>query len=103
MKRTLSDSSLRNLRPSLDSQWVQQQNIQTYQPNYEQSTVPLPPLTDELYAQLVIPLSKQYFDRAIQIAGVRNLSELFHLADTYQRTLLMYGGLRGDTELIKAI
>ncbi len=103
MKRILSDSSQRNLTPPSYPQWVQQENIQTNQPNNEHYTVALQPLTDELYAQLIDPLSKQDFERAMQIAGVRNLSELFQLADTNQRTLLMLAGMRGDVELIKII
>ena len=103
MKRILSDSSQRNFTPPTYPQWVQQQNIQTNQPNNEHYTFALQPLTDELYAQLIDPLSKQDFERAMQITGVRNLSELFQLADTYQRTLLMLAGMRGDVELIKII
>ncbi len=103
MKQIQSDSSLRNLTPPVYPQWVQQQNIQTNQPNNEQCAIAIPLLTDELYTQLIDPLSKMDFERAIQIAGVRNLSELFQLADTYQRTLLMLAGMRGDVELIKII
>jgi len=77
MKQTQSDSNLRNLTPPVYPQWVQQQNIQTNQPNNEQCAIAIPPLTDDLYAQLIDPLSKLDFERAIQIAGVRNLSELF--------------------------
>ena len=103
MKRTSSDSSQRNLTPPVNPQWLQQQNIQTNQPNNEHYAIALPPLTDDLYAQLVDPLLRKDFERAMQIAGVRNLSELLQLTDAYRRTLLMFAGMRGDVELIKIL
>ena len=103
MKRTSSDSSQRNLTPPVYPQWAQQQNIQTNQPNNEHYAIALPPLTDDLYAQLVDPLLRKDFERAMQISGVKNFSELLQLKDAYRRTLLMFAGMRGDVELIKII
>ena len=103
MKRTSSDSSQRNLTPPVYPQWAQQQNIQTNQPNNEHYAIALPPLTDDLYAKLVDPLLRKDFERAMQISGVRNFSELLQLKDAYRRTLLMFAGMRGDVELIKII
>ena len=103
MKRTSSDSNFRNLTPTPYPQWVQQQNNQTIQPNNEHYPIDPPLLTDDLYAYLVDPLSKQDFERAIRIAGVKNLSELLQLTDTYKRTLLMFAGMSGNTELIKIL
>ena len=103
MKRTSSDSNFRNLTPTPYPQWVQQQNNQTIQPNNEHYLIDPPILTDDLYAYLVDPLSRQDFERAMRIAGVKNLSELLQLTDTYKRTLLMFAGMSGNTELIKIL
>ncbi len=100
MKRIFGDSNRRNLTPSQDLQRAQQQNNTT---NNEHYPITLPPLTDDLYAYLVDPLSKQDFERAMRIAGVKNLSELLQLTDTYKRTLLIFAGMSGNTELIKIL
>ena len=63
----------------------------------------LPPLTDELYAQLVDPLSRKDFKIAMRIAGVNSLQKLYELTNQDQDTLLIIAAQDGDTEVVKAL
>ncbi len=62
-----------------------------------------PLLTDDLYAQLVEPLSNQDFETAMRIAGVSSLQELYELACPHKRSLLIFAAAGGHTKVINAL
>ena len=62
-----------------------------------------PLLTDDLYAQLVDPLSRRDFETAMRIAGVNSLQKLYELTNQDQDTLLIIAAQEGHTEVVKAL
>ena len=118
MKRTSSDSSLRNYPlstyPQLNSYHTDngtQPQIFQRTPQDRSNLFPLtitgniipPRLTNELYEQLIVPLVDMDFEKALCIAGVNNLIALLLLTGQFNKTLLHVAAEKGDTRLIKVL
>lgn len=98
MKRILNNLSPRNLTPPtyLNPNHQADENLTTSLYAFTPSL-----LTHDLYIQLADLLLKQDFETATHIAEVRDLTEIFYLTDTYQKTLLMFAVEGGNTALIR--
>lgn len=118
MKRTSSDSSLRNFPLSTDPLLNSLNTDNGAPPQIFQRTPPdrsnlfststsdnvIPPkLTYEIYEQLIVPLVDMDLEKAFCIAGVNNLTDLLLLTGQLNKTLLYIAAERGDTQLIKVL
>ncbi len=117
MKRTSSDSSLRNfplIYPQLNSLNTDNSTPPQISPRLPvdrnnifstalRTNAKPPKLTDELYTQLIIPLVDRDFEKACRIAEVNNLTDLLLLTGQLNKTLLHLAAERDDNHLIKVL